>query len=319
MLRNFLFILLLSLQVLFAQSKISFEDKDELSKSIDSEIETSKIPLSLTIYNSTKNNIEVIDPLKTELNYGALAGIGAVYLGTGIAIHIYQRNAWWKNQRSKFHFQNDWQYALGIDKIGHFYGTTILEHAFSSGLEAGNMQSEQAAIYGSLAAFAFQMYVEIEDGFGPDWGFSPGDAAGDFFGAGYALSQYYFPILKNFQFRFSYLPSQKMRDGIHKGNAIDDYEGQIYWLSMRVKNLLPKNIAKYWPALLNISTGMGVKNLDGAGGGEREFYLALDLDFEQIPLYGRGWQFVKNTLNYFHFPMPGIRISPNAAFFALVF
>jgi hypothetical protein len=64
---------------------------------------------------------------------------------------------------------------------------------------------------------------------------------------------------------------------------------------------------------------MGVKDLDGGGGGTREFYIALDLDAEELPLYGKGWQFVKNTLNFFHFPMPGIRISPDAAFFVLCF
>jgi hypothetical protein len=54
-----------------------------------------------------------------------------------------------------FHFVNDTDYALGIDKIGHFYAGSLLAHAFSSGLEAGDIQSEQAAIYGSIASFAF--------------------------------------------------------------------------------------------------------------------------------------------------------------------
>ncbi|HEX3074228.1 MAG TPA: hypothetical protein VHP30_11505 [Ignavibacteriales bacterium] len=64
---------------------------------------------------------------------------------------------------------------------------------------------------------------------------------------------------------------------------------------------------------------MGVKDLDGIGGGTREFYIALDLDAEELPLHGPVWQFVKNSLNYFHFPMPGIKVSPDAAFFVFCF
>ncbi len=260
------------------------------------------------------------DPLETEINYPVLAGVGGIFLGSGIAVHIYQRNAWWKDQRQAFHFVNDSYYALGIDKIGHFYAGSLLAHAFSSGLEAGNINSEDAAIYGSLASFLFELYVEIEDGYGPDWGFSPGDATGDFLGAAYTLGQYYVPYLKNFIPRFSYIPSNELLEGKHRGgNMIDDYEGQKYWLSFRVKNLLPDNLSQYWPSFLMLSAGMGVKDLDGSGGGTREFYIALDIDAEEIPLYGKGWQFLKNTLNYIHFPMPGIRVSPDAAFFVFCF
>lgn len=263
--------------------------------------------------------VPVYDPFLQKINYKILAGIGAVYLGTGIEINIYQHNAWWSSDRTSFHLQNDWVYALWLDKVGHFYAATLLAHTFSAGLEAGNVSLEQSAIYGSVLGMAFQLYVEVEDGFGAQWGFSPGDAYSDVLGSGYALAQYYYPFLKNFQFKFSYYPSLKMREGLHKGIAIDDYEGQKYWLSMKMKNLLPQSIAEYWPSFLDLAVGMGVENLNGRGGGQQEFYIALDFDAESIPLYGKGWQFIKNTLNYFHFPMPGIRITPKAAFFVLCF
>ncbi len=321
--------IVLALAVLSTAFIYSQSDSDFVVRSVDKISDNSEFRMhirgnypqsyydSLLPVNSRVPN--KIDPFNTEINYAALAGVGAITLGTGIAVHIYQRNAWWKDQRSSFHFTNDWEYALYIDKVGHFYGANLLAHLFSAGLEAGNIQSEQAAIYGSVAALAFQLYVEIEDGFGPNWGFSPGDAIANVLGSGYALGQYYFPYLKNFQFKFSYWPSQKMKDGTHKGNGIDDYEGQIYWLSLRMKNLLPKSISEYWPAWLCLAGGLSVRNLDGIGGGQREFYIALDLDAEEIPLHGSGWQFVKNTLNYIHFPMPGIRVTPDAAFFVFTF
>jgi VanZ family protein len=267
----------------------------------------------------SKLNVPDFDPFKSDINYTTLAGVGALYLGSGIGVHLYQANAWWKDNRSRFHFQNDMEYAIFMDKIGHFYGTVLLAHAFSAGLEAGNIPLDQAALWGGVMAFAFQMYVEIEDGFGPDWGFSISDAIADLAGAGFAISQYYFPFMKNFQFKFSYYPSKKYREGLHRGNIIDDYEGQKYWLSVRVKNILPQPISEYWPSFLNLAVGVQGRDLTADGGGYREYYFALDLDAEELPLYGKGWQFVKNTLNFFRIPFPGIRISPDAAFLVFCF
>jgi hypothetical protein len=174
-------------------------------------------------------------------------------------------------------------------------------------------------VYGTISALAFQYYVEIEDGFGGQWGFSPGDAIANTLGSGYALAQYYFPYLQNFQFKYSYYPSKKFRNGEHKGNVIDDYEGQKYWLTFRMKNILPDNLAEFWPAFLNLAVGMGVKDLDGIGNGRREIFVGFDFNVLELPLEGKFGNFIKNTLNYIHFPMPGLRISPDSAFFVLLF
>lgn len=318
--RNIILIFFIFSISLFSQinESLAIHNNELIIRSMGNPGENSldRLHLKLTPYKHPFMNV---DPFKKDLNYGVLAVVGGITLATGIGLHIYQRNAWWKDQRRSFHFMNDNYYALGIDKVGHFYAGGLLAHLFSSGFEAGNMQSEQAAIYGSLASIIYEMYIEIEDGYGPDWGFSPGDAAGDILGTGFALSQYYFPFLKNFQFKFSYYPSPEFRAGLHKGNSIDDYEGQKYWLSIRIKNLLPESISNIWPSFLNIAGGMSVKNLDGSGGGNREFYIALDIDTEAIPLYGGVWQFIKNSLNYIHIPMPGIRVSPTVAFFVFCF
>lgn len=262
------------------------------------------------------------DVLKTELNYPILVGMGAAFIGTAAYIDYYQRKAWWSDQRTKFHFQNDWNYALWIDKIGHAYGAMLIQHGISAGLEAANMQSKESAIYGSLAALTFQTFIEIEDGFGPQWGFSPGDFGGDLFGSAYPLAQYYFPYLKNFMFKASYYPRDLNKTNPNSGQThiiADDYQGQKFWFSARMKNILPETISHYWPDWLMLAVGMGVRNLDGSGGGLRDFYIALDFDTETIPLYGKFWQFIKNTLNYLHLPMPGIRVNNNVAFFGLCY
>lgn len=300
-------------QLLMNYTESGIKESDSLkAQQIDS-------PSLMLEFSANGNKIKDFDPLETNINYEILSGLGLIYLGTGIAVHIYQKNAWWKDQKTKFHFTNDWDYALWIDKFGHLYASALLAHLFSAGLEAGNIQSEPAALYGSAAALAFELYVEVEDGFGPNWGFSPGDAIADVLGASFTLAQYYYPALKNIQLKMSYFPTEEYLNGTHLGNAIDDYEGQKYWLSFRMEEILPDELSRYWPDFLNLALGMGVENLNGSGGGVQKFYLALDLDAEQLPLYGSGWQFIKNTLNYLHLPLPGIRISPDTAFLVFTF
>jgi hypothetical protein len=301
--------LVISLNASFCQS-LSIQNKN-----VDNIYKLKKIDSLNINYINFPNNI---DPLQQKINYKTLAGVSLVTLGAGFAVHTVQYNAWWKDQRSKFHFQDDWIYARWIDKIGHFYGTNLLAHFFSSGLEASNFSTEDSYIYGATLGFAFQLYTEILDGFGAKWGFSRGDVLFNFAGAAYFLSQYYVPYLKNFQPRFSYYPSESLRDGTHDG-FIDDYTGQKYWIGLRMKEILPNSISDLWPSPLMISVGMGLDNWNGYGEGTNTIWLALDIDWETIPLHGKFWQFLKNTFNYFHFPMPGIRISPNMAAFLIVF
>lgn len=309
-------ILLLLLQ------SLTFSQVDSLAIK---EIEPVKIPLSLTVRNmSVQESVYFtsFNPLKRNVNYTTLGMLSGVTLGVGLAVHFYQANAWWTKDKRSFRFENDWEYARWIDKIGHWYGTSLIAHGLAGGLEASNIPLKESIIWGSVGALAFQLFVEYEDGFGPDWGFSPGDALFDCLGAAYPVMQYYWPILTNFQLKASYYP--KHLTGVNpktgqKHIIIDDYEGQKFWLSIKPKNLLPDDLAKYWPSFLCIAGGMGVRELDGSGGGKTDFYIAFDIDTEQIPLYGAGWQFIKSTLNYLHLPMPGIRINNGVAFFGLCY
>ncbi|MBN1637681.1 MAG: DUF2279 domain-containing protein [Ignavibacteriales bacterium] len=298
----------------FAQSDVSLQFEDTLRNiGFDSKLNVKQVI-------ELQKEIQKKDLLNNDINYWTLAGLGGVTAGVWYGVHQYYANAWWEEQDNKFRVINDWEYALSIDKLGHFYGATLIGHLFSAGFEAANFPMEASTIYGALASLAFQLYVEIQDGFGPQWGFSPGDAAADILGSAYLVGQYYIPYLKHFQPRFSYLPSEEFKSGEKPDmNIVNDYQGQKLWLGLRMKELLPEALAEYWPSFLMLSLGYGVKDLDGIGGGISEWYIALDFDAETLPLQGKFWQFIKNTLNYFHFPMPGIRISPDFKFFVFTF
>lgn len=280
---------------------------------------------------------QIIDfnPLHKEINYPILGGVSLSYAYIIYEINNYYKNTWWKEDSNyyydgSFHVVSDNSYALGLDKIGHAYGTAVISHFFSSGFQAANVNQELATWLGAIGGLGMQLYVEIQDGYAPTdietgepkWGFSPGDALADFIGAGYFVARYYYPYLNNFQLRVSYYPSEAMMNGEKPDNNIsDDYDGQKMWLAFRMKNLLPKNLAEYWPSFLMLSAGYGVTGIgDNAtdAGLQQSYYLAFDLDAEEIPLHGEFWNFIKNTLNYIHFPMPGIKFSNDGVQFLLI-
>ncbi|MCS7229843.1 MAG: DUF2279 domain-containing protein [Candidatus Kryptonium sp.] len=257
-------------------------------------------------------------PVGEKINYTKLAIVGLGTVGVMGVIHVYQQNAWWSGQRRSFHVVNDWDYALNIDKIGHFYGANLISNLFASSLQWAGVEKKKSMIYGAVLGSVFGLYVEFEDGFATQWGFSPGDAGANILGAWYPIAQHYVPFLKNFNFKWSYIPTSQLRSG-KKKIFIDDHEGQVMWLSISVNNFLPKEIEKFYPDFLNIAIGYGVRELDGLGGGKREFYISLDYDLEKLP--GDGWflKLLKKNLNYIHLPAPAVRLTPSFAFFGFFF
>ncbi len=278
--------------------------------------------------------MEKINPLHKDINYPVLTGVGLSYAFIIYEINEYYKNTWWKTDTNyiydgSFHVVNDSKYALGIDKIGHAYGAEVISHFFAAGMLAANLNDELAVWLGAAGGFGMQLFTEIQDGFAPidkntgkpKWGFSPGDAIADFLGASFFVLKYYYPYLKNFQLRASYWPSEAMKNGTKPDhNIADDYDGQKMWLAFRMKNLLPKSISKYWPSFLMLSAGYGVTGIGDYNEEEPSpsYYIALDFDASTIPLHGEFWEFIKNTLNYIHFPLPGIKFSKDGISFLLL-
>jgi hypothetical protein len=263
---------------------------------------------------------EGYDPNHTNVRWGRAAIVGGTLGALVTGIHIYQRNAWWSDQRTSFHFQDDPIYALNVDKAGHFLGGAFGSFLGRKSLEWSGF-SRDASVWGGFAMGAlFELYVEFEDGFAKDWGFSPGDAYADVVGAFWPVLQEYVPGVEHIQPKFSYWPSKEMRSGAHKGNAIDDYEGQTYWMSVHVEGLLPQSWKPYWPDWLALAVGVSVRNMELHENKERNIILALDYDMTKI-IPGDSWlmQTLKQALNYVRFPAPAIRISPNYVAYGFYF
>ena len=80
-----------------------------------------------------------------------------------------------------------------------------------------------------------------------------------------------------------------------------------------------------WPEWLNIAVGFGLDDTQYINednkkvGGKNEWYIALDYDVEKLL---SKWDSpfantMKKWLNYFHFPAPTIKISPEIKFYPL--
>ena len=260
---------------------------------------------------------EGIRPVRLAVVSGALAG-------TIAAIHIYQSNGWWKENRASFHFREDLKYGLNVDKLGHFYGGTAATYIFRKSFRWANLSETSALWWGAGASTLFQTYIEIEDGFST-WGFDRVDFASNVAGAFYPVAQHYVPALRDFNMKFSYHPSPLLSEagGVgfrgQKHIMFDDYEGQTIWFSARVHNLVPESVRPFWPEWLCLALGYGVRDV-GTTNPYRVYFIALDLDMTKIIPQDSGLlQTLGEVLDFIHLPLPAVRVSPNVAWFGMYF
>jgi hypothetical protein len=269
--------------------------------------------LPVSVENITKLNTP--DPLR-------VAVVGGIIGGAGYAVNEMMRNAWWSDQRGPFHYQEALVYARNIDKLGHVYAGYLNSFIFYRLTNWTGINEERALWYGASLGLLFQLYIEAQDGFSTRWGFERYDAIGDLGGAALFVARYYFEPLRYFQMKFGYYPSDRLvtRGAGDQRRAveswIDDYEGHTYWIAFRAGKFVNEHFhAPRWLRFVNIAGGWSL----GDYRDYTEFYLALDLNFEELP--GSSW-FLRRLwegLDLIKFPSPAIRIRPGMVMYGLYF
>jgi hypothetical protein len=280
----------------------TFSQTDSHSHSLT---DTSKLLKSFTL----RENLKPIE--KSNINYIKVGAITGVTAGAFWWLHDYQANAWWKDQRGKFHFAEDWDYALSADKLGHFFDGALIQTLYQGAFEWAGFKKTTAMWIGVGFSIACLTDTEIEDGFATSWGFSGGDELANVTGALYPVAQHYWDPLKNFKFKWSYFPSEELRNGAKNGVFLDDYSGQTMWLSIDVNNMLPKNAKKFWPEIIDIVFGYGVDYYSDFSKRYPNWYVGLDLNWEKIiPGNSKFMLWFKNVINHFRFfPLPVMRFN----------
>jgi hypothetical protein len=197
-----------------------------------------------------------------------------------------------------------------------------LTFVFSKSLEWASFTEGSALTWGAVASTLFQTYIEVEDGFSKYWGFDRVDFAADVLGSWYPVLQHHVPALQDFNFRFSYIPKNPGAPGAIPGQThtiFDDYEGQTLWLTLTARHLLPRGIASYWPDFLCLSVGVAVRD-NLSPNRYLVWYLSPDLDMTRIiPRDTWFLQTLGQALNFIHYPMPAVRISPGVIWYGLYF
>ncbi len=261
------------------------------------------------------------------LNLGIITGI---YAGIFVVQHDAQLATIW-DEMGEFHFYEDGRYALWSDKAGHFFGCYFTSYLLSESMMTAGLSWEAATVWGGIGGLAYSTYVEILDGYGTQWGFSPSDFYADIAGSALFIGQHYWPFLQNFTPKFQYIPADWHGDLKRQPHHffIDDYSSHTLWLSVNVHNMLPAQAQKYWPRWLSLSFGYAARSLCAPGyqGGECDpaksepiypdvwgsprYVIALDYNLvELLPDGGNFWNWLRQTLNMFKLPSPAVEFGP---------
>lgn len=266
---------------------------------------------------------------ETQIQALPTLALGLGYAGIAIGLHINQANAWWKDNRGPFNVQEDWPYALQVDKLGHIWAGYAMSTLLSDMLMECGMAEEPSIVAGSALGLAYQTYVEVEDGYAQKWGFSPSDAISNALGAGFRVAQHYVPVLENFTPRWSYVPSSWVGDrdlNNRPRTFIDDYNSTTFWLACDVERLLPTKASDYWPDWMMVSVGYGIRDYEvvlangSLAAPQARFMVGLDYNWVRIlpPLPGvLNW--VRQSLNYLRLPGPTLEFGASGTRFHVMY
>lgn len=236
---------------------------------------------------------------------------------------------WYKDyEMGRFHFFNDNDEWLQMDKVGHTYSCYYEGIAGIKMMQWAGYTDKQAAWIGGSYGFLIQSSVEVLDGFSEGWGASWGDMTANAVGSGLAIGQQLMWNEQRIVLKYGYNTSNiaALRPELLGSNfperIMKDYNAQTYWLSL--------NIASFhkdtkWPQWLNVAVGYGA---DGMVGGTsnifernfveidysnipryRQIYLAPDVDLTRIPTDKPWLRTTLFVLNCIKFPTPNLAYS----------
>lgn len=256
---------------------------------------------------------------KKERFIPVVTAAGITYAGSMYG--LYQQ--WYKDYPSEhFHFFNDNNEWMQMDKAGHYFTAFQLSRISSDVLSWTGTKRKKAIWYGTATGFAFQTTIEVFDSFSTEWGFSMGDMAANTLGCGTLLTQYLawneLRIIPKFSFRQTTYAdvSPDLLGNTPIQQLLKDYNGQTYWLSFNVRKLTQKDF--FWPKWLCASVGYGANGMvrgttqqSVAEGYSpyRQFYFSLDVDFQSIRTRSKLLKTLFYTINMIKVPMPALEFN----------
>ena len=234
---------------------------------------------------------------------------------------------WYKGyNKSSFHFINDNNSWLQMDKFGHLTTSYFVGVLGIKAYQWAGFNRKQSIWIGGLTGTFFLSAVEILDGFSEEWGASSGDLVANSLGSLLAISQQLYWDEQKILLKYSFNPSEisNTNPQLFGNNLIQkslkDYNGQTYWLCFNFEDVFNSS-SYYLPKWLNLALGYGADNMYSDAYslsqelGYRQFFLSLDINTDELNISNK---FVKNLVNLFGFiklPMPTLEYSQGKLIF----
>ena len=254
------------------------------------------------------------------------------YSGVSLVLN----SAWYAHQpRSKFHFFNDNDEWLQVDKVGHAYGAYIESRASNELWRWSGLPRKKRIWISGLSGVAYESIIETLDGFSAEYGWSWGDFASNVFGSGLFIAQELAWDEQKVKLKFSFhkrdygaADLNTRADAIfgksESERFIKDYNAITDWLSVDIRSMFPKAPVPKWFA---VALGYGAEGMFGARSNigrdkngniifdrsdikrYRQWYLSPDIDFSKIKTNKKGLRILFMALSAFKFPAPSLEFS----------
>lgn len=250
--------------------------------------------------------------------------------------------AWYSDYQSgRFHFFNDWNGWLQMDKFAHATAAYQISHQLFHINRWTGMKERNAVWLAGGLGFSFQLAVEVMDGFSAGWGFSNSDLLFNTIGTGLFIGQQFGWSEQRIKLKYSFWPSglTKLPDpegrrarnlygtGIHE-QWLKDYNAQTFWLSANIWSLVGKPNA--FPKWINLALGYSTRGVLGAESNtwqfedspaiitstrprERQVLLSLDLETEHLKL-PKALIWIKPIFGVIKIPFPALEWNDQRGF-----
>lgn len=247
-------------------------------------------------------------------------GAGAAAAGA----YVWLDQAWYAQyDRTPFHFFNDGDEWLQMDKTGHFFSTYMLGSWGHSALRYCGASPSKSRWLGGTVGLAFLTGVEVLDGTSDGWGFSWWDMAANTAGAALFIGQdaawgrqRIRPKLSAHLTDFAALRPDLLGESV-PDRILKDYNGLTLWISGNVDLLFGDGRVPPW---LNLAVGYGAEGLLEARPGSsmeipsgftpyRQFYLSPDIDLSRIRTRSKALRTLLFLANSIKVPAPALEFS----------
>jgi hypothetical protein len=223
--------------------------------------------------------------------------------------------------QSGFHFYNDNDNWLQMDKLGHMMTAYFVGEMSADALRWTGMRERKAVWAGALTGLGFLTAVEVMDGFSDAWGFSVGDMFANVAGTGLYLGQQLTWGDQRIRMKYSFQrsPYADLRPGLLGDNwltsALKDYNGQTYWLSVSPGSFSTNAFLPDWLcfSIGHSGDGMvtGVPDPDYLMANnlthlvrQRQWLLSVDIDLRKLPVKSAWLRTLFHTINFIKIPAP---------------